>query len=1120
MKLFLKALVILTVLLPAYSTVLSFPVPDTGQTKCYNNTVEIPCPQPGEAFYGQDAQYQGLSRSYTKLGLNGVPLADSATQADGWTMTRDNVTGLIWEIKTNDGSVHDKDNSYTWYDGNPETNGGNAGVPGSGTDTDDFLSALNTVSFGGFSDWRLPTVNELSSLVNANYKSTTIDTVWFPSTVPDGYWSSTTYAHNSSDAFRVGFDYGGVGYKDKSNSYYVRAVRYENPVNMGHLVDNRNGTVTDSRSGLMWQKSTSSIAYTWQQALGYAEELTLAEYSDWRLPDRNELQTLVNYSRSYPAIDPLMIADIVSSYYWSSTTYADGAIGSWLLSFSSGSVYYDYKSTSYAVRAARTGQYGPLLISSPGRGSMWTANTAMPILWDTGALAGQVDISISKDGGKTFTSIASTSNDGNYDWTVAGEASVNCVLKIVPLAQPSMESAQGMFSIMSPLPGDVNNSGAVDITDAVLSIQIASGITTTHQIYKSANINGDGSLGTEEAIYALQASAGVRFTNFSDSVFSGAWIASLTTHGNMYLLGDGSGGISEYSGIIHSGDAIVPPPGGSYSVQPDGSFSMALNTENWGTTAVNGNFSTPTNATVVNPETGILVKVSDLGAAQGTWVGTLAETDTGTVRQIGFSVDQNGSLSSFTGLSGPVTGKMFSEAGNLAAFFKTAETGYYNQVTLNATLSGDSITGTFSYDGPGDNGNGTVNLTRYNGTGYTASDFVGIWIIDVAGGPGKIFVKSDGNGNISSYSGVIQTGYGSTPPGGSYSVIPDGSITLSLNAETGSPDHIVNGKLSSETEGIVTTSGGGDMRKVSDVGTCTGNWIGTLTESVSGAAHPISFTVDTDGVVTRFSGMNAPVSGEMYSTEGKLAAFFKTNEGNSYNQITFSATLSGDSITGTFSYDGEGDNGNGTVSLTRYTNDLYTNADFYGPWIMDLPSGPGKIYFIGNGNGVLTESSRIIQDGHGTTPPGGTYSIQNNGGFSMSLDTEDGGSIPVTGALSSHSAGAITSPLSGTVQKVSDVSACQGTWSGWLYPNVENSFQISFTVDAYGQVTSFSGLNGPISGHLFCESGKVAAFIKTGETGGPFNQLTFNASLSGSNIAGTFSYDGPDDPNGTITVSR
>ena len=201
-------------------------VPDTGQTKCYDaDGNEIPCPQPEEAFYGQDAQYAGPARSYTKLGQGGVTLADTATQADGWIMTRDNVTGLIWEVKTDDGSIHDKDTQYSWYDSNPATNGGDAGLPGDGTDTEDFIAALNAASFGGFSDWRLPTVKELSSLVNAGASDPAIDAAWFPFTVSSDYWSSTTGAYGTNYGWLVIFNDGRVGLAVKPSSYYVRAVR-------------------------------------------------------------------------------------------------------------------------------------------------------------------------------------------------------------------------------------------------------------------------------------------------------------------------------------------------------------------------------------------------------------------------------------------------------------------------------------------------------------------------------------------------------------------------------------------------------------------------------------------------------------------------------------------------------------------------------------------------------------------------------------------------------------------------------------------------------------------------------------------------------------------------------
>ncbi len=203
-------------------------IPDTGQTKCYDNSVEIPCPSPGEMFHGQDAQYDGPARSYTKLGQNGVELPDTATQQGGeWIMTRDNVTGLIWEIKTDDGLINDKDNTYTWYDSDSTTNGGYAGLPGEGTDTEDFINALNDAVFGGYSDWRMPTIKELASLVNSSVfiSGPTIDTEWFPHTMPFYYWSSTTRVENTGHAWRLFFDDGQVGCYLKSYRCHVRGVR-------------------------------------------------------------------------------------------------------------------------------------------------------------------------------------------------------------------------------------------------------------------------------------------------------------------------------------------------------------------------------------------------------------------------------------------------------------------------------------------------------------------------------------------------------------------------------------------------------------------------------------------------------------------------------------------------------------------------------------------------------------------------------------------------------------------------------------------------------------------------------------------------------------------------------
>lgn len=191
--------------------------PDTGQTKCYDAAgAEInPCPAEGQPFHGQDAQYNGHGRSYTDLGSG---------------MVQDNITGLVWEQKTNkDGTAnyadpHDADNTYTWCDTNPDTNAGYQGTCGT-NDTMDFLAALNGANFGGHNDWRLPTIKELATLVDRGRVNPAIDPVFGATTVSSYYWSSTTYASYTSYAWLVSFYCGGGDGGSKSYSCSVRAVR-------------------------------------------------------------------------------------------------------------------------------------------------------------------------------------------------------------------------------------------------------------------------------------------------------------------------------------------------------------------------------------------------------------------------------------------------------------------------------------------------------------------------------------------------------------------------------------------------------------------------------------------------------------------------------------------------------------------------------------------------------------------------------------------------------------------------------------------------------------------------------------------------------------------------------
>ncbi|MDD5519037.1 MAG: DUF1566 domain-containing protein, partial [Candidatus Omnitrophica bacterium] len=77
----------------------------------------------------------------------------------------------------------------------------------------------------GYSDWRLPNVRELMSIVNYGVYNPAINTTYFSNTQSSDYWSSTTYASNTPYAWRVSFSGGHVSCYDKTNSYYVRPVR-------------------------------------------------------------------------------------------------------------------------------------------------------------------------------------------------------------------------------------------------------------------------------------------------------------------------------------------------------------------------------------------------------------------------------------------------------------------------------------------------------------------------------------------------------------------------------------------------------------------------------------------------------------------------------------------------------------------------------------------------------------------------------------------------------------------------------------------------------------------------------------------------------------------------------
>mgnify|MGYP007050450026 CR=1 FL=1 len=159
---------------------------DTGQTTCYDDTQAV-TPEPSthprqDCTIGRDAAAAagvltkvGGGRAgfdYTKIANDGRELPADAVLGSGpgdWACTRDNVTGLLWEVKTDDGGLRDRDWTYTWYDDiHTDNNGGNPGSLGSDTcggtlpnsqcNTQAYAAVVNARGLCSFNDWRLSTL--------------------------------------------------------------------------------------------------------------------------------------------------------------------------------------------------------------------------------------------------------------------------------------------------------------------------------------------------------------------------------------------------------------------------------------------------------------------------------------------------------------------------------------------------------------------------------------------------------------------------------------------------------------------------------------------------------------------------------------------------------------------------------------------------------------------------------------------------------------------------------------------------------------------------------------------------------------------------------------------------
>jgi hypothetical protein len=239
-------------------------LPDTGQDTCYTDTAAdgVSASDPssiardGGSYPRQDCRYgrdpaaaAGATKTgggakgfdYTKIANDGTALPASAALGSNptdWACTQDNITRLMWEVKTTSG-LRDAAYRYSWYNSTGSTNAGNAGYgvfysPNTcqtflRCDTEKFVADVNSLTGASrlcaATDWRMPTLRELLTLSLLDGTNPSIDPTYFPNTSM-GYWSASSYVLDPVYAWVVYFNTGSTSLAgDKLDPNYVRLVR-------------------------------------------------------------------------------------------------------------------------------------------------------------------------------------------------------------------------------------------------------------------------------------------------------------------------------------------------------------------------------------------------------------------------------------------------------------------------------------------------------------------------------------------------------------------------------------------------------------------------------------------------------------------------------------------------------------------------------------------------------------------------------------------------------------------------------------------------------------------------------------------------------------------------------
>ena len=290
-------------------------VTESGQTLCFDaNGLNITCPSSTGNYYGQDGNYTGRANHFGLCSNNQVTL--------------DYNTGLMWEKAYHGQANYSTASAY-----------------------------CDGLDLGGYADWRLPGIKELVTL--ADFSGSVDDT---SSTSPSNPYLDTQYfdiAYDTAlssltgthvvqmmgqtwsatvrpDLSTFNYFYNFLDGHLKSNLNSVttatamyRCVRGDSAGVTNSLTDNGDQTVSDSKTGLVWQKanateSTGDYQFTWTAAMNYCESLTLASHTDWRLPNVKELASILDYTNQSYSIDTTVFTSTYTTntgpFFWTGTT--------------------------------------------------------------------------------------------------------------------------------------------------------------------------------------------------------------------------------------------------------------------------------------------------------------------------------------------------------------------------------------------------------------------------------------------------------------------------------------------------------------------------------------------------------------------------------------------------------------------------------------------------------------------------------------------------------------------------------------------------------------------------------------------------------------------------------